>query len=133
MISTETLITLVEGSVATALVSFSTLASWSALRPARTTDAPARAQTDAAAYKRERLDLQLPKVTLGASYCTDSSIRASDNNDLALPRVDRVGREYIIVRLTVHSFRKLKRDSVHVRINLLSHVCKWTFRTLRSV
>jgi hypothetical protein len=38
--------------VEAALVSFSTLASWSGLRPARTTEAPARAQTEAAAYDR---------------------------------------------------------------------------------
>jgi hypothetical protein len=47
--STVTLMIFAEGSVATALVSFSTLASWSTLRPVRTTEAPARAQTDAAA------------------------------------------------------------------------------------
>jgi hypothetical protein len=53
--STEMLMIFAEASVATALVSFSTLASWSVLRPARTTEAPARAQTDAAACKRDQL------------------------------------------------------------------------------
>jgi len=49
--STETLIILAEASVATALTSFSASASLSSLRPARTTEAPARAQTEAAAYE----------------------------------------------------------------------------------
>ena len=52
VMSTDTLITLDNGSVETAFVSSSTLASWSGLRPTRTTEAPARAQTEAAACER---------------------------------------------------------------------------------
>jgi hypothetical protein len=52
VMSTDTLITLDNGSVETAFVSSSTLASWSGLRPTRTTEAPAWAQTEAAACEK---------------------------------------------------------------------------------
>jgi len=83
--STETLIIFADGSVEAALTSFSTLASSSALRPARTTEAPARAQTEDAAYKRIRSEKL--GIIERDEYCSDAAVGTRDDDNLASLRV----------------------------------------------